>query len=104
MIWEEVYGGIKEEEGKRIVGTEDDGFIVAGDTRSLGAGNFDVYLFKINNRGDIVWERTFGGSREDRAIDLIRSDKDYLLYGFIPEDYTIIRFSDQTITEPGEED
>jgi len=46
---------------------ETSGFIIAGFTKSLGAGKWDVYLIKTNNSGEKVWEKTFGGSEDEKA-------------------------------------
>jgi hypothetical protein len=44
----------------------DDGYIVVGGTSSFG-GNGDVWVLKLNSTGDIIWEKTFGGSANDYA-------------------------------------
>jgi hypothetical protein len=45
--WERTYGGSVDEHALFVRQIKDGGFIVAGDTRSFGAGAGDVYLLKI---------------------------------------------------------
>jgi hypothetical protein len=46
-LWTETYGGIFGEIGFSLAQTSDGGFIVAGYTRSFGAGSYDVWLLKL---------------------------------------------------------
>ena len=66
-IWQKTFGGSKDDEADAITPTKDGGFIVAGKTLSFGNGNRDVYLIKIDKNGNKIWQKTFGGSGDDRA-------------------------------------
>jgi len=59
--------------------TSDGGFILAGNTRSFGAGDYDVYLVKTDVSGNHIWSQTFGGS----ALDEAHSVQETLDGGFI---------------------
>ena len=63
---------------------------MAGDTDSFGNGKSDVYLIKIDKDGNKVWQKTFGGSKDDYA-NAITPTKDG---GFIVAGYTEYRSSD----------
>jgi len=82
-IWQKTFGGSKNDEAYAITPTKDGGFIVAGYTESFGNGK-DVYLIKIDKNGNKIWQKTFGGSKNDEA-DAITSTKDG---GFIVAGYT----------------
>jgi PKD repeat protein len=60
--WNRTYGGTDSDSGYFICQTFDRGYIVAGNTRSYGAGNSDFWLVKINPDGDEQWNKTFGGT------------------------------------------
>ncbi|MBN2565788.1 MAG: DJ-1/PfpI family protein, partial [Candidatus Eisenbacteria bacterium] len=45
----------------------DDGYLIAGHTESLGAGESDVYLAKVDKDGREVWSRRHGGERFEVA-------------------------------------
>jgi uncharacterized delta-60 repeat protein len=64
-LWTRVYGGSDYDYGYSVQQTADGGYIVAGTTKSFGAGNYDFYVLKTDADGDIVWSRTYGGSSLD---------------------------------------
>ncbi len=66
-VWTRTYGGTELDEGRAVCLTSDGYILVAGQTRSYGAGESDVYLLKIDAAGDTVWTRAFGGAGEDWA-------------------------------------
>ena len=81
--WENNFGGIGLQEIYSIVQTKDEGFIAVGGIWSKGAGKGDVYLVKLNKRGDLLWDRTFGGSENDEARSIIQTeDGSYVVTGF----------------------
>ena len=57
---------------------EDGGFVVANWTTSFGAGNRDFWVFKLNRAGTLLWERSFGGSGDDRFAAAWDSDLDVI--------------------------
>jgi len=68
LVWEKTFGGSGEDQAHAVQQTTDGGFIVAGDTSSYGSGGEDAWLIKTNSEGDLVWEKTFGGSGADRVL------------------------------------
>jgi hypothetical protein len=73
-LWTHTYGGGGFDEARSVQQTDDGGFIVAGRTYSLGAGNRDYYLVKTNSLGDTLWTRTYGGSNDDWASSVQQTD------------------------------
>ena len=71
LISEHIYGGALEEEGIDIIETNDGNFILLGSTASSGAGQKDIHVIKIDNSGNIIWEKTYGGLLEDTPQEII---------------------------------
>lgn len=81
-LWTRTYGGEAFDHGLSVKQTPDGGFIIAGPTRSFGAGDADVWLLKTDSLGDTLWTRTYGGIDFDAAIAVqLTSDKEYILAG-----------------------
>ncbi len=80
--WESTYGGAGEEDAQPIRQTSDGGYIMAGETRSFGAGGGDVWVVKLNQNGQIMWERTYGGTGDDEVTSLDQTtDGGYVIAG-----------------------
>lgn len=64
-LWSKTYGGDKHDWCKDIIAAPDGGYFVSGSTQSFGAGSFDIFLMKIDENGNELWMKTFGGSAFD---------------------------------------
>jgi hypothetical protein len=59
-----------------------EGYILAGSTKSFGAGDFDVWLIKVDEQGNEVWSQVYGTSVVDYCYSIdITSDGDFILGG-----------------------
>ncbi len=58
------------------------GYVISGTTQTRSSGTEDMWLLKIDERGDLQWDRTFGGSAADIASQSIElSNGGYALFG-----------------------
>ena len=57
-LWTRTYGNYYQERGRSVRQTLDGGYIIAGRTNSLGAGNRDAYLIKTDSDGNELWAKT----------------------------------------------
>jgi hypothetical protein len=88
LVWEKSFGGSQIDEARAIVKTNDGNYIIAGDTRSSdndisqNKGAADLWLIKISTSGNLIWERTIGGSSFDVARAIKKSQNNgFLLSG-----------------------
>ncbi len=82
-MWTRTYGGLEPDGATSICVTPDGDFIIAGHTSSFGAGDYDVYLLKIDSFGDTIWTRTYGGSSMDVGQSVQQTlDDGYIIAGY----------------------
>lgn len=80
--WHKAFGGSGEDSGSCVRQTKDGGFIIAGQTTSLGAGERDLYLIKTDSLGKAEWEKTFGGKQTEISTSVIQTpDGGYVVVG-----------------------
>lgn len=75
LIWEKSFGGSNFDVGRSIKNTQDNGFIISGSSRSadgnvsINQGQNDAWVLKIDENGNLEWQKTIGGSEIDFAYD-----------------------------------
>ncbi len=83
LVWEKTFGGTGSDGFNAVIQDEDRALLFLGYTDSSGAGNRDVYLIKANVSGQMIWQRTLGGSGADSGSALIQAENDdYVLVGY----------------------
>ena len=82
LLWSENIGGPSDEVSYGLCTASDGGYIVCGYTKSLGTGDADVYIVKLNDSGTQLWSRNYGGINDDVATHVIAAqDGGYVLSG-----------------------
>lgn len=81
--FEKNYGGANDEFGRAVLSYSNGGDLyVVGSTQSFGVGQKDVYVIKTDSKGNVIWTKTFGGSADDEANEIIRTaDGNLLIVG-----------------------
>jgi len=82
--WSQTYGGNGTDVGRSISKVVDGGYIITGYTDSFGnSSSFNIWLIKIDENGNLIWDKTYGENGDDRALDGHQTlDGGYVLTGF----------------------
>lgn len=73
LVWQKSFGGSDWDSAQSIQQTEDGGYIVAGESKSIDGntngnhGDMDFWIIKLDSIGNLIWEKSFGGSSWDSA-------------------------------------
>jgi hypothetical protein len=82
-IWDKTLGGINHDGGYSVQQTNDKGYIITGYTDSFGAGDYDIWLIKIDGNGDKIWDRSFGGIDNEYGYSVQQTnDEGYIITGY----------------------
>ena len=90
IVWQKCYGGNGYEQAECVRQTNDGGYIAVGYTTSSdgdlvghpsGTSN-DYWIVKLNSNGGIVWKKTLGGTKQDKAFSVeTTNDGGYIVMG-----------------------
>jgi hypothetical protein len=82
MQWNKTYGGTGWDCATALVQTGDGGYALTGSTTSFGSGSNDFWLVKTDASGNMLWNKTYGGTGDDVAWSLVQTwDGGYALAG-----------------------
>ncbi|MEY3311778.1 MAG: hypothetical protein RL348_1111 [Bacteroidota bacterium] len=90
ILWENRYGGNKEDYGFDLITTNDGGFAIVGSTGSDAGfdvtdtcrGLSDVWLLKLDSIGNKIWDKRYGGNSHDQGLQVEQFyDGGYLIGG-----------------------
>ncbi|MFH2141611.1 MAG: hypothetical protein ABIJ97_04255 [Bacteroidota bacterium] len=84
ITWQKTYGGLWEDNITTIVQTSGGDYVISGKTSSFGAGNYDLWVLKLDGSGNILWQTIYGTADPEQSITMIKtSDGGYVLNGRI---------------------
>ena len=90
VSWMKTYGGSGDDRAAKVIQTEDNGFVMVGYNRSndqdvsSNEGLRDYWVVKLDNSGQIQWEKSFGFPGLDEAFSVIQTkDKGYFITGYL---------------------
>ncbi len=70
IIWQKTYGSNGSDRISSIVQTNDGGYIFSGSTDPDDDGNFDAWMVRLDPAGNILWEKSYGGSNSDTLTSI----------------------------------
>lgn len=80
LEWSKTYGGSNSDIAQEVIQSPDGNFLVIGTTTSDDGdisdykGLGDAWLLKLDPLGNIIWEKTYGGSNGDGAASIEMTD------------------------------
>lgn len=89
-LWEKSYGGDNWDQLKSAIKIQSGGFILAGETQSgvsgiktsLNNGFLDFWVVRIDDNGNLLWEKSYGGTELESAVKIVATpDGGYLIAG-----------------------
>lgn len=84
IFWAKTFGGSDYDYGNAVRQTADGGFIIAGSTKSSGAGDRDAWLIRTDSAGNALWSKTIGGLELDEVYSVWQnSDGGFIAAGQI---------------------
>jgi len=85
LVWQKTYGGSGHEIPSKMLSTKDGGFILVGYSNSSDGdvsenkGWDDCWVLKIDENGNIEWEKSFGGTSRDLGNNIMQTNDDGFL-------------------------
>ncbi len=79
------FGGSGNDFTYSVQQTAEGGYIISGQTDSFGgasSGKADMWVIKLDSRGEIEWEKTYGGAQGEAGYCIQQtSDNGYIIAG-----------------------
>ena len=76
LLWRNYFGGLQTDTPYGLAETMDGGYLIVGSSDSADTditnniGSYDAWVVKINEDGQKLWERNYGGSQIDNAYGI----------------------------------
>ena len=100
--WSQLYGGEANDDAYSGAQTSEGGYLIGGRTKSVSAGIYDAWLILTNQSGEVIWEKKFGGAKDDAIYSLILTENDDCIavggtstYGAGSSDIWVLKTSSQ---------
>ncbi len=89
LVWQKSYGGSMDDFAQTIKQTFDHGYILTGNSNSNDGdvtgnhGSFDFWVVKIDSVGNLVWQKSLGGTGSEGAYSIQQTtDSGYIAVGY----------------------
>jgi|GEM_PF-2158281 len=87
IVWEKKYGGSKKDYPNSIIQDKNGEYIIIGRSESNDGditenyGNFDLWICKIDKDGKLLWQKSYGGTKDDLFEDIQSDENGFVLIG-----------------------
>lgn len=87
--WQKTMGGLGSDEPVSVIRTSDNGYLIGAISDSPSSnfkqqndfGANDFWIIKLDEKGDITWEKTIGGEQEETLKTIIETKNGYVIAG-----------------------
>jgi hypothetical protein len=81
-IWHNSFGFKYDEIAKKVIATQDGGYLMVGVTESDISNQEDIFVVKVNYDGTRAWQRHFGSKEGDEAKSVVAVNDGYVIAGY----------------------
>lgn len=88
LQWDNIFGGTETDIPYDIIQTSDGNYVAVGTSRSIDGdvtgnhGDYDAWMIKIGNSGNLIWQKSLGGSRYEKFNSVLETnDGGYIALG-----------------------
>ena len=81
--WNKTFGGVENDFATRVLQTVDGGYVFVGQRDGSGHhSDGDCWLIKVDEYGNLIWEKIFGGNDNEIGYDIDQTiDGGYIVFG-----------------------
>lgn len=108
IIWDKYFGGSKHDYLISTTTTQEGGFLLtgtsysnqSGDKKDHNIGGSDVWLIRLNENGEELWQKTLGTKNNDEASAVVQSvDEGFFIAGNISSNKNLFGSKDVFVTK-----
>lgn len=81
LQWQKAYGSNGYDFAHSVIETIDGGIVFVGQSDVVSGSNYDVWVVKLDNVGNIVWQKTYGGSKDESGRTVLQNPDETLIVG-----------------------
>lgn len=82
VLWSKTYGNTADQQGLKIISTQENGLLVLGETQSTDSTGRDIILMKLDQAGNILWSKSYEGAKGEYAAEIMDIQNGYLIAGY----------------------
>ncbi len=81
-IWSKAFGGTYAKGGNTLQQLDLNNYIFACSVFNHGDNAYDAWMIKIDDNGEIIWDRTFGSGGDDKGLSVLQTlDNGFVIIG-----------------------
>ncbi len=82
MLWSRQFGGSGFEQGLAICAVPGGGYAIIGRTKDTSNGQDDILLVRVDENGNELWTKTYGGNGDDRGTAIVALEDGFAFTGY----------------------